>query len=112
MRDQEKAAQVRIDRCELPNEWPTYAWRVGRQVQSTLFDIRDQLGAIAAATLVFHGDEDAIPREGAETWARLISGARLIRRSEVGHYLPVERPDLVFPDVDDWLRDREGDASC
>jgi len=80
MRDQEKAAQVRIDRCELPNEWPTYAWRMGRQVQSTLFDIRDQLGAIAAATLVFHGDEDAIPREGAESWARLISGARLIRR--------------------------------
>lgn len=103
MRDQEEAAQVRIDRCELPNEWPTYAWRVGRQVQSTLFDIRDQLGAIAAATLVFHGDEDAIPREGAESWARLISGARLIRRPEVGHYLPVERPDLFFPAVEDWL---------
>lgn len=106
MSDQEKAAQVRVDRCEWPNEWPSYAWRVGRQVQSTLFDIRDQLGAITARTLVFHGDKDFLPLAGSETWARLIPGARLIRRAEVGHYLPIERPDLFFPDVEKWLAQR------
>lgn len=103
MSDQEKAAQVRVARCEWPNEWPAYAWRVGRQVQSTLFDMRDQLAAITARTLVFHGDKDFLPLDGSETWARLIPGARLIRRAEVGHYLPVERPDLFYPDVEAWL---------
>src|SRR2546428_8589633 len=103
MSDQGKAAQVRVDRCRWPNEWPAYAWRVGRQVQSTLFDVRDQLGAITARTLIFHGDKDFLPLEGSETLARLIPGARLIRRAEVGHYLPIERPDLFYSNVDAWL---------
>ena len=91
-------------------EWnrpaPAYAWRVGRQVQSTLFDVREQLGAITARTLVFHGDKDTLPLEGSETWARLIPNARLIRRAEVGHYLPIERPDLFYPDVHAWLAEQ------
>jgi pimeloyl-ACP methyl ester carboxylesterase len=103
MTDQRKAASVRVDRCEWPNEWPSYAWRVGRHVQSTLFDIRGQLSAIAARTLIFHGDKDFLPVQGSEAWASLIPGAQLVRRPDVGHYLPVERPDLFFPAVEEWL---------
>jgi pimeloyl-ACP methyl ester carboxylesterase len=103
MTDQRKAADVRTDRCAFPNEWPGYAWRIGRHVQSSLFDIRDQLGAITARTLIFHGDRDFLPLEGSEAWAAHIPGARLIRRAEVGHYLPVERPDLFFPAVEEFL---------
>jgi pimeloyl-ACP methyl ester carboxylesterase len=103
MTDQQKAASLRVDRCAWPNEWPSYAWRVGRQVQSTLFDIRDRLSAITARTLIFHGDRDFLPVQGSEAWASLIPGARLLRRPEVGHYLPVERPDLFFPAVEEWL---------
>lgn len=103
MTDQQKAASVRVDRCEWPNEWPDYAWRVGRRVQSTLFDIRGQLPAITARTLIFHGDRDFLPVQGSETWASLIRGAQLVHRPEVGHYLPIERPDLFFPAVEEWL---------
>lgn len=99
------AAKRRIvDRCEWPNEWPAYAWRLGRHVQSTLFDIRDQLSAITARTVIFHGDRDFLPLAGSETWAARVPRARLVRVSDAGHYLPVERPDLFFPVVDEWLR--------
>jgi proline iminopeptidase len=104
MTDQEKASTVSVDRCEWPNEWPAYAWRVGRQVQSTLFDIRDQLGSITAKTLIFHGDRDFTPVAAAEAWAALIPGAKLIRMSDAGHYLPVEWPDRFFPGVLSLLR--------
>lgn len=103
MSDPDKAARLRVDRCDWPNEWPAYAWRVGRQVQSTLFDIRDQLGRITAHTLILHGDGDSLPVEGSEAWASLIPGARLVRYPEVGHYLPVEPGDLFFPVVKEWL---------
>lgn len=104
MTDQRKAAAVRVDRCEWPNEWPAYEWRLGRHVQSTLFDIRDQLGAITARTVIFHGDRDFLPLAGSETWAACVPGARLVRVSDAGHYLPVELPDVFFPVVDEWLR--------
>jgi pimeloyl-ACP methyl ester carboxylesterase len=103
MTDQVKAAAIRVDRCEWPNEWPAYAWRVGRRVQSTLFDVRDQLSAITARTLVFHGDLDFLPVMGAEAWARHIPGAKFVRIPDVGHYLPIERPDLFFPMVEECL---------
>lgn len=103
MTDPQKSAGLRVDRCASPYEWPAYAWRVGRQVQSTLFDIREQLSAIRARTLIFHGDKDFLPFQGSEAWAASIPGARLVRRAEVGHYLPVERPDLFFPAVEEWL---------
>lgn len=103
MLDPQKAAQVRVDRCEWPNEWPAYAWRVGRQVQSNLPDVREQLGAIRARTLIFHGDHDLIPVAASESWAALIPGAKLIRMGDAGHYLPIEWPDRFFPAVEDWL---------
>lgn len=104
MLDQDKAAQVRVDRCEWPNEWPAYAWRIGRQVQSNFPDIREELGAISARTLIFHGEHDLIPVAASESWAALIPGAKLIRMSDAGHYLPIEWPDRFFPAVEDWLR--------
>lgn len=103
MTDQRKVAEVRTDRCVFQNEWPPYAWRVGRHVQSTLFDIRDQLGAITARTLIFHGDRDVLPLQGSQAWAAQIQGARLIRQAAAGHYLPVERPDLFLPAVEQFL---------
>lgn len=103
MRDQEKAAAIRVDRCKWPNEWPAYAWRVGRQVQSNLPDIREELGAITAKTLIFHGDHDLIPVAASESWAALIPGAQLVRMADAGHYLPIEWPDRFFPAVEDWL---------
>lgn len=103
MSDQRKVAEVRTDRCVFPNEWPAYAWRVGRHVQSTLFDVRSQLGSITAPTLIFHGDRDFLPLQGSQAWAAHIQRARLIRLAAVGHYLPVERPDLFFPAVDQFL---------
>jgi pimeloyl-ACP methyl ester carboxylesterase len=58
--------------------------------------VRDELGTIAAPTLVVHGTGDAaIPVAEAEAMAAAIPGARLELLSDVGHVSALEAPDAV-----------------
>ncbi len=67
-------------------------------------DVRDRLAAIAAPTLVIHGDVDPlVPAREGRALAAGIPGARLIMMPEVGHLPPVERPDEFNRAVLDFL---------
>jgi 3-oxoadipate enol-lactonase len=59
-------------------------------------DLRDELGAIVAPTLVLAGaDDPATPPEHAHLMVDSIRGSRLLVVDEAAHMLCVERPEAV-----------------
>ena len=67
------------------------------------WDLRPELARVRALTLVIHGEQDIFPLEGAREWAASIPGAKLLVVPGAGHAPHVERPERVFPAVDDFL---------
>lgn len=64
----------------------------------------DRLAEIRVPTLVVHGEEDlGVGIEQAETVARAVPGAVLVRIPEAGHTTPVEAPDAVNRALADFL---------
>jgi 3-oxoadipate enol-lactonase len=73
------------------------------------FDLRDQLGQIAAPTLVLSGSEDpATPAEHGECIAAAIPGARFVLVEGVAHLGSFERPDFVNGLIREHLNQRGG----
>lgn len=64
------------------------------------------LARVKAPTLIIHGEEDAIPMAMVEEWATALPNARLLRLPETGHFPHAERPDVVFPAIEKFLRGR------
>lgn len=59
-------------------------------------DLRDDLVAVTASTLLVVGDEDpATPREHAEVIADRVAGARIVMVGPAAHLANVEQPDAV-----------------
>lgn len=59
-------------------------------------DLRDDLVAVTASTLLVVGDEDpATPREHAEVIADRVTGARIVMVGPAAHLANVEQPDAV-----------------
>jgi pimeloyl-ACP methyl ester carboxylesterase len=106
MGDPAAVDRSRADPCRYENEWPDRTAETFQAVWRTRegLELRSRLPSIAAPTLVVHGDADVIPLQGSEAYARLIPGARLLRLPGVGHYPHLERPDVLFPAVDAFLR--------
>ena len=69
------------------------------------FDDRDQLGRIAAPTLILWGDHDALFPDEAEQHqlAAAIAGSRLMVLPETGHSPNWERPELVVAAIDAFV---------
>jgi 3-oxoadipate enol-lactonase len=71
-------------------------------------DLRGQVSAIRAPSLVVVGDEDvSAPPSDAEALRAAIPGARLIVLEGAGHLCTVERPD-VFEDIAEHLSEEAG----
>jgi 3-oxoadipate enol-lactonase len=67
-------------------------------------DLRDQVGAITAPTLVIVGDEDpSTPPDHARFIADRVDGARMLEIERARHLLNVEHPGLVTDELIDHL---------
>jgi pimeloyl-ACP methyl ester carboxylesterase len=57
-------------------------------------DLRDELGAVRAPTLLVWGERDRlVPVRNAEAWAEALPDARVELVPRAGHVPMVERPD-------------------
>ena len=69
------------------------------------FDDTDDLGRIAAPTLLLWGEHDALfPRQEQERLVASIPDARLLVYQETGHCPNWERPERVANDLDAFMR--------
>jgi len=62
------------------------------------------LSRVPVPTLVIHGDEDAIPMRMVSEWVTALPNARILRLHETGHFPHAERPAIVFPAIETFLR--------
>lgn len=68
------------------------------------WDFRAGLAAVTAPTLVIHGEADAIPMDLVEEWTAALPNAKLMKVPDASHFPYVERPDLVWPAIESFLR--------
>jgi proline iminopeptidase len=69
------------------------------------WDIRAALRKVPAPTLIVHGEEESIPMDLVEEWVSALPHARLMRVPRAAHFTYAERPDLVWPAVEAFLRE-------
>lgn len=68
------------------------------------WDIRAQLRSLDIPTLILHGEEEAIPMDLVEEWTTALPRATLIKVPRAAHFPYAERPDVVWPVVEEFLR--------
>src|SRR5262245_26911650 len=107
------AARMRGDLCAAPAAALRNFSNINRSVMGSLgaFDLRSQLAAVKAPTLVIHGDSDPIPMASAREWAASLPDGRLLVIEQSGHFPFVERPDAFFPSATAFLKS-EGPAAA
>ncbi|MEX0908869.1 MAG: alpha/beta fold hydrolase [Gemmatimonadaceae bacterium] len=66
------------------------------------YDLRPALAGVKCPAIVVHGSEDPIPAESSREIAAAL-GARFVLIEGSGHVPYVERPDLLFPALTDFL---------
>jgi proline iminopeptidase len=67
------------------------------------WDFRSGLAAVRAPVLVIHGEAEAIPMDLVEEWTTALPNARLVKIAGASHFPYVERPDLVWPVIEEFL---------
>jgi proline iminopeptidase len=67
------------------------------------WDFRAGLKAVAAPTLIIHGEQEAIPMDLVEEWTTALPSAKLIKVPGASHFPYVERPELVWPAIESFL---------
>lgn len=68
------------------------------------WDIRPQLRTLQVPTLVIHGEQEAIPMDLVEEWISSLPNATLVRVPRAAHFAYAERPDVVWPAVEAFLK--------
>ncbi len=68
------------------------------------WDIRPQLRTLRVPTLVIHGEQEAIPMDLVEEWVSSLPNATLVRVPRAAHFAYAERPDVVWPAVEAFLK--------
>ena len=68
------------------------------------WDIRAQLRTLAVPTLVIHGEQEAIPMDLVEEWVTSLPNATLVKVPRAAHFAYAERPDVVWPAIEAFLR--------
>ena len=102
----ELAAKVTGDFCSSGAEAIRAGMGVaGPRTEASLgaWDFRTGLAAVAAPTLIIHGEDDAIPLDLVEEWTTALPAAQLIKIPGASHFPYVERPDLVWPAIERFL---------
>ena len=104
--DPELAAAYEPDYCDLPNEQPpSFLDWIGDLFETIEnWDFRDEAAKIEAPVLVIQGLQDAqVPPKGGQVWAETIPNARLVEVPETGHLPLEESPDVVVPEIEEFL---------
>lgn len=106
--DPARADRVRIDVCDMPNEWPILQARHLRlhfeESGMTHRTPRDALPELRSPVLTVHGTRDRNAPYGAgREWAYLLPNARLLTVEGAGHHAFGEQPEVVMPAVKRFL---------
>ena len=108
--DPEAQARRRGSSCDAPPEGVRNYFVVNEATFASLgdYDFRPLLARLRMPAMVIEG-ERSIPStvESARVMARSLPNATLVLVPEAGHYPQVERPDVFFPVVEEFL---SGDA--
>ncbi|MBW7935366.1 MAG: alpha/beta fold hydrolase, partial [Gemmatimonadaceae bacterium] len=70
------------------------------------WDLRPQLKTLRVPTLIVHGEREAIPMDLVEEWVQSLPDARLVKVPNAAHFAYAERPDVVWPAIESFLRAR------
>ena len=68
------------------------------------WDLRAALKGVPAPTLVVHGEEESIPMDLVAEWVTSLPHASLVKVPRAAHFTYAERPELVWPVVEQFLR--------
>ena len=67
------------------------------------WDLRAALASVPAPTLIVHGESESIPMDLVEEWTTALPHATLLRVPRAAHFTYAERPELVWPAVEQFL---------
>lgn len=67
------------------------------------WDYRPGLPLVKAPTLILHGEEEAIPMDMVEEWAKALPNARLVKVPRAAHFPYVEQPEMVWREIESFL---------
>jgi proline iminopeptidase len=101
------ASMVKSDLCTAPPEAIRYG--MTRTNGATFGSLGDwnwtaELARVTAPVLIIHGDEDAIPMAMVNAWVTALPNARILRLAQTAHFPHAERPAIVFPAIETFLR--------
>jgi len=101
------AGVVKSDLCTAPPEAIRYGMtKTNPATFGSLgeWDWTAELARVPAPTLIIHGDEDAIPMAMVNGWITALPNARILRLAQTAHFPHAERPKIVFPAIETFLR--------
>jgi pimeloyl-ACP methyl ester carboxylesterase len=109
--DPAKVDEVRIDVCDMPNEWPILQVRHMRahfeQSGMTHVTPLDRVSKLTTPVLTVHGTRDRNAPYGAgREWSYLLPNGRLLTVDGAGHHVFAEARELVMPAVLEFLGGR------
>ena len=103
---------MKADFCETDLKGIRYGSRYGTRVITNSFgdwDLRPALASLRVPLLVMHGEEETIPMDLVEEWITAMPKgmATLIKVPRAAHFVYLERPEIVWPAVENFLTNRE-----
>ena len=100
------SAMIRADFCAASPAAIVYGLSTTNRVVMGSYgdwDIRAALKNVSAPTLIVHGEQESIPMDLVEEWVTALPHARLVKVPRAAHFAYVERPELVWPVVEEFL---------
>ena len=100
------SARIRADFCAASPAAIVYGLSTTNRVVMGSYgdwDIRAALKNVSAPTLIVHGEQESIPMDLVEEWVTALPHARLVKVPRAAHFTYVERPELVWPAVEEFL---------
>jgi proline iminopeptidase len=100
---------MKADFCETDLRGIRYGARYGTRVTTNSYgewDLRPALASLRVPLLVVHGEDETIPMDLVEEWVTSMPTgvATLMKVPRAAHFPYLERPDIVWPAVEKFLR--------
>ncbi|MGH9829400.1 MAG: alpha/beta fold hydrolase, partial [Blastocatellia bacterium] len=104
----EAYARTRGDECNVPADAIRNQGTVGSATFASLgdWDFRPMLAKLKVPVLVVEGEKTNVPLDATREWVKSTPGARFLLIPEAGHLNYLERPDVFYPKVAEFLNGR------